>query len=269
MLRDPEKRAGYDEPGSQWKTGQEFRPPPGWDAGFRSAAGGAAAGGGGQVVRGEDSTTATFSNPCSGARGPRAGGGPTRPAARGEDHHAKVVIDLEDAYPGGERSDLAARAGGRRSEGHVAMRERRSTSASRRASAKASGSGSPARAGPGLGDGPGRRPVSRDRLRGASACSPSKAATYTSTCRSRPGRPRSAARVHAPTPDGTVHLLMPPGWPAAASSASRAKGIPGKSPGDFYAVLTIALPKAESDAARAAYESLAKAFPNFQPRTSS
>ena len=34
MLKDPEKRAAYDQMGSQWKTGQDFQPPPGWDAGF-------------------------------------------------------------------------------------------------------------------------------------------------------------------------------------------------------------------------------------------
>ena len=34
VLRDPEKRAAYDRLGADWKAGQEFRPPPGWDAGF-------------------------------------------------------------------------------------------------------------------------------------------------------------------------------------------------------------------------------------------
>src|SRR5580658_8297480 len=30
VLKDPEKRKAYDELGSNWKQGQEFRPPPGW-----------------------------------------------------------------------------------------------------------------------------------------------------------------------------------------------------------------------------------------------
>ena len=34
VLKDPEKRAAYDQVGRQWKAGQDFRPPPGWDAGF-------------------------------------------------------------------------------------------------------------------------------------------------------------------------------------------------------------------------------------------
>ena len=28
VLKDPEKRAAYDQLGAEWKTGQEFRPPP-------------------------------------------------------------------------------------------------------------------------------------------------------------------------------------------------------------------------------------------------
>ena len=34
VLRDPEKRSAYDQLGANWKAGQEFRPPPDWDAGF-------------------------------------------------------------------------------------------------------------------------------------------------------------------------------------------------------------------------------------------
>src|SRR6188474_196632 len=32
VLRDPEKRAAYDRLGANWQAGQEFRPPPGWQA---------------------------------------------------------------------------------------------------------------------------------------------------------------------------------------------------------------------------------------------
>ena len=33
VLADAEKRAAYDQLGQQWNAGQEFRPPPNWDAG--------------------------------------------------------------------------------------------------------------------------------------------------------------------------------------------------------------------------------------------
>src|SRR5215475_6055635 len=34
VLKDPEKRAAYDQLGSEWKSGQPFRPPPEWASGF-------------------------------------------------------------------------------------------------------------------------------------------------------------------------------------------------------------------------------------------
>ena len=38
VLKDPEKRAAYDQLGSRWKEGQEFRPPPDWGRGFEHSA---------------------------------------------------------------------------------------------------------------------------------------------------------------------------------------------------------------------------------------
>src|SRR5690349_7866013 len=34
VLKDPEKRAAYDQLGSNWQQGQQFRPPPDWGSGF-------------------------------------------------------------------------------------------------------------------------------------------------------------------------------------------------------------------------------------------
>ena len=39
-MKDPEKRKKYDTLGENWKAGQEFRPPPGWEQMFRGAPGG-------------------------------------------------------------------------------------------------------------------------------------------------------------------------------------------------------------------------------------
>jgi curved DNA-binding protein len=70
------------------------------------------------------------------------------------------------------------------------------------------------------------------------------------------------ATVDVPTPEGTVQLTIPGlgGGPQAPPQGSR---IAGKNPGDLYAVLAIVLPKADSEAGAAAYENLAKAFPDF------
>src|ERR671916_518561 len=34
VLKDPQRRAAYDQLGSNWRAGQEFRPPPDWGGGF-------------------------------------------------------------------------------------------------------------------------------------------------------------------------------------------------------------------------------------------
>jgi curved DNA-binding protein len=34
VLKDPQKRAAYDQLGSEWKSGQQFRPPPDFGQGF-------------------------------------------------------------------------------------------------------------------------------------------------------------------------------------------------------------------------------------------
>jgi len=39
-LKDPEKRAAYDQLGADWKAGESFHPPPDWDAGFEFSGGG-------------------------------------------------------------------------------------------------------------------------------------------------------------------------------------------------------------------------------------
>jgi len=45
VLKDPEKRAAYDQLGSEWKSGQQFRPPPEWASGFEFRGGGRPGGG--------------------------------------------------------------------------------------------------------------------------------------------------------------------------------------------------------------------------------
>ncbi|MDX1606970.1 MAG: DnaJ domain-containing protein, partial [Candidatus Competibacterales bacterium] len=96
VLKDPEKRAAYDQLGANWKAGQDFRPPPDWNQGFEFHSGG--------FSQGDSADFSDFFESLFGrgfARGQPGRGGFR---ARGEDSHAKVVIDLEDAYRGATRS---------------------------------------------------------------------------------------------------------------------------------------------------------------------
>ncbi|MFI4924731.1 MAG: DnaJ domain-containing protein, partial [Vicinamibacteria bacterium] len=123
VLKDPEKRAAYDRFGENWKAGQDFTPPPNWDEGFEFS--GARPGGGGAAGAADfsDFFESLFGRRGAGglgAEGPR--GGRTM-RGRGEDHHANVVVPLEDAYTGARRT-LTLRMPELDDEGRVALRTR-------------------------------------------------------------------------------------------------------------------------------------------------
>src|SRR6516165_10938826 len=124
VLRDPEKRAAYDQMGSNWKAGQEFQPPPNWDAGFEFRGGqGSPFGAGGTFGAGGDFDPSDFFETLFGRRGAGTGAGRRRTSAQGEDHHAKVLIDVEDAYRGAERT-ISLRAPVEGADGRIEMQER-------------------------------------------------------------------------------------------------------------------------------------------------
>jgi len=97
VLKDPEKRAAYDQLGSNWQQGQDFQPPPGWQDGFEFSGGGYT-----------EANSAHFSDFFEDLFG-RAGGAGFQQGRqysfqmKGEDHHAKVGVSLEDAYHGATR----------------------------------------------------------------------------------------------------------------------------------------------------------------------
>src|SRR5258708_3768301 len=97
-LRDPEKRAGYDQLGSEWRAGQPFRPPPDWGSGFEFGPRPRGAPSGAEEAFAEGGFSDFFSSLFGGAT-PFAAGG--RRAAR--DHHARIDIELEEAFRGATR----------------------------------------------------------------------------------------------------------------------------------------------------------------------
>jgi curved DNA-binding protein len=106
VLSDAEKRAAYDSLGSRHRAGQDFNPPPGWDAGFEFSGRGAPDGTGRRPENFSDFFASIFGNMRPGTS--RAHGSENQ-QMRGDDHHAKVEIDLADAYMGATRM-IALRA---------------------------------------------------------------------------------------------------------------------------------------------------------------
>jgi curved DNA-binding protein len=74
------------------------------------------------------------------------------------------------------------------------------------------------------------------------------------------------AEIEVPTPTGAVHLTIPAASKAGRKLRHKGRGLPAKTPGDFYFVLQIALPHATTEAEQAAYRELAAQFPQFNPR---
>ncbi len=70
----------------------------------------------------------------------------------------------------------------------------------------------------------------------------------------------------APTLDGHVQLSVPPGSSQGRKLRLKGKGLPGKAPGDLYAVLTLALPPSMSESEKEAYCAFAGAFADYNPR---
>jgi curved DNA-binding protein len=260
VLKDPEKRAANDEIGSQYQAGQDFQPPPpGWDAGFEfSGRGGEPPGGFGEGFDASDFFEALF-----GRQSRQAGGAGRRAQMHGEDHHAKVLIDLEDAYHGAQRS-ISLRMPALDAQGRLSTQERRldvNIPKGIRAGQhlRLAGQG-----GPGLGGGPAGdlyleiefNPNPRFRVDGRDV--------YVDLPLS-PWEAALGAEVDVPTPDGTLQLKVPPGSAAGRKLRLKGRGIPGRTPGDLYAVLAIALPPADSERHRDAYRAMAQAF-DFNPR---
>src|ERR1700712_3426955 len=263
VLKDPEKRAAYDQMGSNWKAGQEFQPPPNWDAGFEFRGG--QAGRGASPFGGDGFDASDFSESLFGGRRGAGGAGPRQRAnVQGEDHHAKVLIDLEDAYRGAERS-ISLRAAVEGADGRVAMQERtldvhipQGIRPGR--PLRLPGQGAPGSGGAKAGDlylEIEFKPHPIYRVEGADVYVDLPLAPWEAAL---------GATVDGPTPEGTGQLTIPKGSQSGRKLRLKGRGLPGKTPGDLYAVLGIALAKADSEAGQAAYENLAKAFPEFNPR---
>ena len=255
VLKDPEKRAAYDQVGSQWKSGQDFAPPPDWDAGFEFS--------GRDSMPGDGTDFSEFFEALFGRQSGRAQAH-RRPAhAAGEDHHAKVLIDLEDAYTGAQRA-LSLRMPSLDAQGHVVMQERKldvNIPKGIRAGQhlRLAGQG-----GPGIGEGPsgdlyleiGFLPHRWFRVDGRDV---------TLDLPLAPWEAALGAAVKVPTPEGPVQLTIAPKSVAGRKLRLKGRGIPGNPPGDMYAVVTIALPPAETEAAKNAYRVMEKAI-DFNPR---
>ncbi len=264
VLKDPEKRAAYDRLGSGWHAGEEFTPPPNWDAGFEFRGGG--------FTGADASHFSDFFESLFGGGGPFGHGAHPRAGAaregatwrmRGEDHHAKILVSLEDAYHGAVR-DIQLQmpevdASGRITSHTRTLRVRIPKGVTSGQQIRLSGQG-----GPGMGGAPNGdlfleielQPHPRYRVEGRDV---------TSDLPLAPWEAALGATVSVPTLGGTVDMKIPVGSQSGRKLRLKGRGLPGNPAGDQYLVLQIMTPKADTEAARELYRRMERELP-FNPR---
>jgi curved DNA-binding protein len=269
VLKDPDKRSKYDQLGANWKDGQEFRPPPGWEQHF-----GFGSGMGGQTEFKWSSGTGDFSDffemlfggrgfRSAGARG-GAGRGPVWSQA-GADQEAVVRIRLEDAFHGATRS-ITLQSQTVTPDGKVSVQERSyevkiPVGILPGQKIRLSGQG-----GEGMGGGPRGDlylkveidPHPIYRLEGRD---------LHMTLHVSPWEAVLGAEVQVPTPSGPVTLKVPPGSQTGQKMRLRGKGMPNPKggAGNLIAVINIMVPKDPSARERELFEKLQQSS-RFNPR---
>lgn len=247
VLKNPEKRAAYDDVVQQQRQGGGFKAAPGWDSGFEFSG------------RGESGHSDFFESLFGRHAAESAR---TRP---GDDHHAKIMIALQDAFLGAHRT-VSLRVPRLDAQGQLRMQDRQlevNIPKGIRAGQhlRLSGQGSPGVNGSPAGDlylEIGFAPHPRFRLEEADVYLDVPVAPWEAAL---------GAGITIPTPAGRViRLTVPSGMSATRKLRLKGLGLPGVPAGDLYAVLSIVLPSADSEPAREAWRLLAAAFPDFNPR---
>jgi curved DNA-binding protein len=258
VLSDTEKRAAYDQLGSNYQPGQDFKPPPDWDAGFEFSDHGR----GGRNADYSDFFEQLFGR-MGGMHGGFTGGQAGSFQMRGEDHHAKVLLEIEDSFTGATRQ-ITLRTAQIDAQGRPMVVPRtlnvkipKGVSAGQ--TIRLAGQGSPGHGGAAAGDlllEVQFHPHARLRCEGRD---------LHLTLRVAPWEAALGTTLPVDLPDSSIKVRIPAGAQSGQQLRVRGKGIPSTPPGDLLLDLQVVLPPADAPKARELYETMAREL-NFNPR---
>ena len=273
VLKDPEKRAAYDQLGSEWKSGQQFRPPPDWGSGFefgaapggrhRRASGRARGGsGGGRGPEAEAFEQEGFSDFFSSLFG---GGSPFGGAAHhgGRDHHARIDLALEQAFRGAATT-LELKRPAVKPDGSLEVRTHTvrvtiPAGVTEGQLIRLAGQGESGGEGGKAGDLYLEAHILPHRLYQL------EGRDVTLTLPVAPWEAALGAGVTVPTLGGPVEMQIPAGAQSGQKLRLRGRGLPGQPAGDEYVQLKVVLPPANTADARALYAEMRSKL-GFNPR---
>lgn len=241
VLGDAEKRKAYDQLGANWKSGQQFRPPPGWDSQFRGH-GGRGGGMGDDGVGFSDFFSSMFGGGMGGAgmRGSPFDAGFGEP----QDTRAAISISLEDSFHGAVRDlQLGSRT--------LKVRIPKGVTAGQviRLAEQGQRGGDLLLEVRLLPD-----PVFTTEGRDVHC-----------TVNLAPWEAALGGKVPVPTLGGEVELNLPAGTQGGKKMRLKGRGLPGSAPGDQFVTLNIVTPAAQTEAERKFYQDMAQRF-SFDPR---
>ncbi len=254
VLADPEKRAAYNQLGQNHRPGQDFRPPPGWDAGFEFSEHGRP---GAEAAGFSDFFSEIFGRM---GRGPQRGGAAH---AQGNDHHARILLELEDTLSGATRQ-ITLRAPKLDQKGRVMLQERTLNVHIPKGIREGQVIRLAGQGEQGFGNGkPGDlllevqfKPHARLRADGRDLLLAMPVAPWEAAL---------GAVVRVNLPGGALDVRIPAGAQSGKQLRVRGKGLPCDPPGDLLLDIRIVAPFATTPKAKELYEAMAREMP-FDPR---